>query len=48
MDNQYYLKNREVKINHEQLSDFLLNIKKKINSLTLDKIQKIREKIKNI
>ncbi len=48
IDNQYYLKNREVKINHEKLSEFLLKIKKKINSLILKDIEKVRDKIKNI
>ena len=44
-DNQYYLKNREVKINYSELTDFILNIKSIINSLTKEKIEKIRKQL---
>jgi len=45
IDNQYYLKNKEVKIEYSELADFILKIKSIINSLTLDKIEKLRKKI---
>ncbi|MBU2523399.1 MAG: hypothetical protein KKE23_03870 [Nanoarchaeota archaeon] len=44
IDNQYYLKNIEVKINFDELVNFILDIKKRINMLTLDDINKIRKK----
>ncbi len=47
IDNQYYLKNRKVELNINELRDFLLNIKDRINSLTLNEINIIREKLKN-
>lgn len=43
IDNQYYLKNREVKIDYERLLNLFLNIKNKVNKLTLTEINKIRE-----
>ncbi|MCK4670241.1 MAG: hypothetical protein KAT43_03480 [Nanoarchaeota archaeon] len=46
IDNQYYLKNIEVKLNFSELTEFVLQVKKSINSLTLDKTQDIRNKIK--
>ncbi|MFH1359243.1 MAG: hypothetical protein ABIH37_05115 [archaeon] len=48
IDNQYYLKNRPVDINTTEISEFILTIKNKINSITLDEINKIRNEIKNI
>lgn len=45
IDNQYYLKNREVKIDYEKLLNLFLNIKNKINKLTLIEIKKIRKSI---
>ncbi len=47
IDNQYYLKNIYVKIDFQELVDFVLSIKNIINSLTLERINKIREIIKN-
>jgi len=46
IDNQYYLKNRLVKIDFEELSNFLLSIKKSLNDLDSNKIKNLREKIK--
>ncbi len=48
IDNQYYLKNRPVEINSRELSEFILTIKNKINSITLDEIDKARDEIKKI
>jgi uncharacterized protein (UPF0332 family) len=46
IDNQYYLKNKDVGIDFEQLADFLLSIKKTLNSLDADAVEGIRAKIK--
>jgi len=48
IDNQYYLKNKPVDINIRDLRNFLLTIKNKINSITLDETNEIRSKIKKI
>lgn len=48
IDNQYYLKNRKVDINTNELRDIILAIKDKINSITLDEINIIRKKIKEV
>ena len=48
IDNQYYLKNRTVEIDIRNLSDFILTIKNKVNSITLNEINKAREEIKKI
>lgn len=45
IENQYYLKNTTVKINFQELVDFVLAIKNIINTLTFDKIRDIRKKI---
>ena len=45
IDNQYYLKNRPVNFNPSDISEFILKIKSAVNSLTLEKIKKIREKV---
>ncbi len=42
IDNQYYLKNKKVKMNFKELFNFLLEIKSKTLSVTLDEINKIR------
>lgn len=47
IDNQYYLKNKLVDINFEKLSDFLISIKNSLNKLDGEKIEELREKIKN-
>jgi len=46
IDNQYYLKNKLVYINIRELSEFILVIKNKVNSVTLDEIDKIRNEIR--
>lgn len=45
IDNQYYLKNKPVNINYEQLSDFMVSIKKTLNNLDSDKVKELRNKI---
>lgn len=48
IDNQYYLKNRVVNVNVREISEFILTIKNKINSIALDEINKARAEIKKI
>ncbi len=48
IDNQHYLKNRPVDINIRELSEFILTIKNKVNSITLSEINKARNEIKKI
>ena len=48
VDNQYYLKNKPVNINIRELSDFILIIRNKVNSITLSEINKVRDEIKKI
>ncbi len=48
IDNQYYLKNRLVDVNSRELSEFILTIKNKINSITLDEINQVRDEVKKI
>lgn len=43
IDNQYHLKNREVNVNYQELLEFYLCIKDKIQKITLEEINKIRE-----
>ncbi|MDP4039308.1 MAG: hypothetical protein Q8P57_01900 [Candidatus Pacearchaeota archaeon] len=42
IDNQYYLKNRKVKIDNDALTEFLLRTKEILNRLNYDMINKIR------
>lgn len=46
IDNQYYLKNIEVVIDYNALRDFILKIKEIITTITNEKIEGIRKKIK--
>jgi uncharacterized protein (UPF0332 family) len=48
IDNQYYLKNREVKININELREFILKIKDIISKITLKEINDIRKEINKI
>lgn len=43
IDNQYYLKDKEVEINYQELLKFHLEIKDKVNSLTTKEIKEIRD-----
>ena len=47
IDNQYYLKNKEVPIDYDSLVDFVLTIKNLILKITVEQIERIREKIEN-
>ena len=46
IDNQYYLKNRPVEVNYEELLEFVLSIKEKVNSLNSPEINNIRKELK--
>lgn len=45
IDNQYYLKNREVIIDYDKLLNFILDIKNIINTMKNSDIRKIREEL---
>ena len=45
IDNQYYLKNIPVNIDFDELSDFLLSIKKSLDQLDNEKINFLRQEI---
>ena len=45
IDNQYYLKNKSVKIDFEKLSEFLLSIKNSLEKLTKEQTSFLRKKI---
>ncbi len=45
IDNQYYLKNLEVKIDLQKLTNFLLIIKTALEKLNQNKIEEIRNKL---
>ncbi|MCA9488210.1 MAG: hypothetical protein KC516_04600 [Nanoarchaeota archaeon] len=46
IDNQYYLKDKEVKINYAKLFEFFLEMKSIIRSLNVNKIKEIRRQLK--
>ena len=46
INNQYYLKNRPVGIDYNALRGFVLRIKKIINTITNERIEKVRKEIK--
>lgn len=48
IDNQYYLKNRPVTINFNELRDFILEMKELMLRLTNDNIAEIRNKMKGL
>lgn len=48
IDNQYYLKNINVRIDFHEMADFILSMKDIANSLTLDRIREIRLKIRSM
>lgn len=47
IDNQYYLKNKQVNIDFDKLSEFLLGIKEVLDNLNEETIKEVREKIEN-
>lgn len=48
IDNQYYLKNKQVNIKIKELSDFIITIREAIDNLDEEKIKEIREEIRAI
>lgn len=48
IDNQYYLKNKPVNINFDQIADFMLSIKETLDRLDSNKIKEIREKVRGL
>jgi len=48
IENQYYLENKPVHIDLEELSEFFIQINQTLNSLTKNKIKEIREKLNKI
>ena len=46
IDNQYYLKNRNIIVNYDNLRDLILKMKEIINTITNEKINEMRKKIK--
>lgn len=48
IDNQYYLKNIKVDIDINSLRDFILTFKHKINSITLDELNIINKRLKEV
>ena len=48
IENQYYLKNKPVDINFENLSEFMVSIKETLDKIGSDKIEELRGKIEDI
>jgi hypothetical protein len=48
IDNQYYLKNKKVNYNYQDLLEFVLGIKEILNKLNNDNVLLIRKKLKEI
>jgi len=48
IDNQYYLKNRKVDLDVNELREFMLIVKNKVNSITLDERNKARDELMRI
>jgi len=46
IDNQYYLKNRKVDINFEELREFVLTVKNRVNTISNEEIRGIRTGLK--
>ena len=42
IDNQYYLKNKTVIVDYDKIRDMFLFVKNKINTITLDEINRVR------
>ncbi len=47
IDNQYYLKNKEVIVDYDKLVEYVLTIKNIFSTITQEKINQIRNKIKS-
>lgn len=48
IDNQYYLKNKNVEIDFEELSEFLISVRKSLKKLDVNKIKEIRNKLREL
>lgn len=48
IDNQYYLKNRKVNLNFDELREFILILKNRVNIITKEEVNKIRVELKNL
>ena len=48
IENQYYLKNLNVEVNVRELTEFILEIKNKVSSITLEEIKIARDRIREI
>jgi len=45
IDNQYYLKDKDVDVDLEKLSEFMLSIRKSLDGLDSDKVSELRKKL---
>ena len=45
IDNQYYLKDKDVDVDLEKLSEFMLSIRKSLDGLGSDKVDELRKKL---
>ncbi len=48
IDNQYYLKNREVKIDYQNMLEFVLKMKDIVHKLTIEEIMRIRKELETL
>ena len=47
IENQYYLRNKKVSVDYDELRDFILRIKEIINTISDEKVKESRNKIEN-
>lgn len=48
IDNQYYLKDRDVDVDLEKLSEFMLSIRKTLEGLGSDKVGELRKELREV
>ena len=48
IDNQYYLRNTPIRINHEDLFDMLLEFKDSLRNITFDDVHLVRTELKGL
>ncbi len=48
IDNQYYLKNRKVVVNYDNLRDLILKMKEITNTISNERVDEIRKKLKMV
>jgi len=48
IDNQYYLKNRKVVVNYDNLRDLILKMKEITNTISNEGVDEIRKKLKMV